>query len=63
MLSIEPIEWTETSLGSPQHGLFYLQVITPGYKLVLEGADFSYAYHTGLDQHVELINGSVRPAA
>jgi hypothetical protein len=63
VLSIEPVEWPDTSLGNPQPGLFYLQVITPGYKLILESADFPYTYHTDLNQHVELVNGSERPAA
>ncbi|MDA1215619.1 MAG: hypothetical protein O2812_01920 [Chloroflexi bacterium] len=63
VLSIEPVEWPDTSLGNPQPGLFYLQVITPGYKLILEGADFPYTYHTDLNQHVELVNESEQPAA
>lgn len=63
VLSIEPVEWPDTSLGNPQPGLLYLQVITPGYKLILEVGDFPYTYHTDLDAQVDLVSGSEQPAA
>lgn len=31
IVRIEPVEWRDSSLGCPQPGMEYLQVITPGY--------------------------------
>ena len=44
---VEPIEWPDASLGCPQPGMMYAQVITPGYRILLEVAGKSYEYHTG----------------
>jgi hypothetical protein len=43
---IEEVEWRDSSLGCPQPGMNYLQVITPGYRIVLEAQGRSYNYHT-----------------
>ena len=45
--AVEPIEWPDASLGCPQSGMMYAQVITPGYRIVLEVNGKSYEYHTG----------------
>ena len=47
--SSEKVEWPDASLGCPKEGYAYAQVITPGYKLVFENADKSYAVHTNSD--------------
>jgi hypothetical protein len=46
LVSIESMEWTDACLGVPlpDHGC--AQVITPGYKVVLEARGQQYAYHT-----------------
>jgi hypothetical protein len=36
VVSAEYTEWSDTSLGNPQEGLSYAQVITPGFKVILE---------------------------
>ena len=41
----EPAEWRDASLGLPRPGEFYAQVITPGYRIVLDAAGAQYAYH------------------
>jgi hypothetical protein len=38
MLSVEPRQWPDSSLGCPQRGLSYLQVITDGYVVKFAGA-------------------------
>jgi hypothetical protein len=43
---LEPVEWGDSSLGCPQPGQFYLQVITPGYLVVISGAGRQLEYHT-----------------
>jgi hypothetical protein len=42
--------WPDSSLGCPQKGMAYLQVLTPGYLIVLEYANNQYEYHAGLGQ-------------
>lgn len=46
---IESITWSDTSLGCPEPGKFYAQVLTPGYRVVLEAEEEEYAYHTSLN--------------
>ena len=46
VLAVETVEWPDTSLGCPQPGMMYAQVITPGYRLVLEAGGQTYEYHT-----------------
>ena len=40
------MEWSDASLGRPQPGMMYAQVITPGYLVVLEADGQQYTYHT-----------------
>jgi hypothetical protein len=39
-------EWNDCSLGCPQPDMLYLQVITPGFRVVLAAQDQIYNYHT-----------------
>ncbi len=45
VVSAEPVEWRDASLGCPIPGVMYAQVITPGYKIVLEAGGKQYNYH------------------
>ena len=44
--SVEQREWRDSSLGCPQPGMLYAQVITPGYLVVVSGAGKRLEYHT-----------------
>lgn len=44
VVQAEAVEWPDGSLGCPKPGEAYLQVITPGYKVVLELAGKQYDY-------------------
>lgn len=44
VVQAEAVEWPDGSLGCPQPGQSYLQVITPGYKVLLELAGKRYDY-------------------
>lgn len=46
LVSVEAVEWSDTSLGCPQPGMMYAQVITPGFGVVLEAEGERYEYHT-----------------
>jgi hypothetical protein len=43
---VEPREWPDSALGCPEPGQSYLQVVTPGYLVVLEAQGQRYEYHT-----------------
>jgi hypothetical protein len=45
--SIESVRWPDASLGCPQPGMAYGQVVTPGYRIVLEAGGQQYSYHSG----------------
>jgi len=49
LVSSEAMDWSDASLGCPQEGYAYAQVITPGYKLVFDLAGASHAVHTNAD--------------
>ena len=46
LVSASPQEWRDTSLGCPQPGGMYAQVITPGYRIILQALEKRYEYHT-----------------
>ena len=54
VVSVEAMEWSDASLGCPQPGMMYAQVITPGYQVMLEVDGQEYAYHTDTGNHVVL---------
>jgi hypothetical protein len=45
-------EWSDSSLDCPQPGMSYLQVITPGYRILLEASETQYEYHSNRDTYV-----------
>ncbi len=49
VVQVEEKMWRDSSLGCPQPGQMYLQVITPGYLIVLEAQGQQYSYHTGTE--------------
>ena len=44
--SADPVEWSDASLGCPQPGSVYSQVITSGYKVVLSYQGTKYNYNS-----------------
>ncbi|MBI2859749.1 MAG: hypothetical protein HYX90_11835 [Chloroflexi bacterium] len=47
VVSIQPVNWPDTSLGFPEPGRMYAQVIVPGFKIILSSGGAQYEYHTG----------------
>jgi hypothetical protein len=43
---VDETEWSDSSLGCPEPGRAYLQVITPGYRVVLGARGQQHVYHT-----------------
>lgn len=54
LVSVQAVEWPDTSLGCPQPGMMYAQVITPGFRVILEAAGEQYEFHTDQGGAVEL---------
>lgn len=51
---VEAVEWPDGSLGCPQPGMSYVQVLTPGFRLILQVEGTAYEYHTDTRQTVVL---------
>jgi hypothetical protein len=47
---VQAVQWPDASLGCPQPGMMYAQVVTPGYQIILAAKDREYAYHANLDK-------------
>ena len=41
------VTWPDSSLGCPQEGMVYTQVLTPGYLILLEQGGTTFEYHAG----------------
>jgi len=52
VVEVEEVEWPDTSLGCPQPGMVYAQVIVPGWRVVMRVNDKVYEYHAGGEQAV-----------
>lgn len=46
IVEVKAVEWPDTSLGCPEPGMMYAQVITPGYRIVLSHRGQLYEYHS-----------------
>jgi hypothetical protein len=60
--SSEAVEWSDGSLGCPEPGTSYAQVITPGYRIVLQIGDMPYEYHTGASANGPVHHCGVSPS-
>ena len=63
VLSVETIDWPDASLGCPQLGVLYIQVVTPGLRVMLQSGAQTYDYHTDLVGRVVLCPEGGPPAA
>ena len=50
LVSDEPVQWEDTSLGCPQAGMVYAQVITPGHRITFRQGDDTYEVHTASEE-------------
>lgn len=46
VVSVEPVVWNDASLGCPEPGEVYAQVVTPGYRVVVRAGGTEYEVHT-----------------
>lgn len=46
LVSVEEVTWPDSSLGCPQPGQAALDVLTPGFRVILAAQGQEYEYHT-----------------
>ncbi len=62
ILSTEQVDWPDACLGLPQSGQACAQVVTPGWKIVLQANGQQYTYRTSADgQIIRLESPQVTP--
>ncbi len=45
-------DWPDASLGCPKMVVMYIQVVTPGFQIILEAGGKLYIYHTDDRQRI-----------
>ncbi|MGB0114803.1 MAG: hypothetical protein WBP59_16410 [Ilumatobacteraceae bacterium] len=50
VVTVEEVTWRDASLGCPQKDMQYLQVLTPGTRLVLTDGERTFDFHAGADR-------------
>lgn len=45
LVDAKEVIWPDSSLGCPQPGMAYADVLTPGYMIILKAGDKEYEYH------------------
>ncbi len=45
VVSVSAVDWPDTSLGCPQPGMFYAQIIVSGYTIILSASGQQVEYH------------------
>jgi hypothetical protein len=54
LVAVEPVVWSDSSLGCPAQGANYLMALVKGFRITLEGGGESYTYHTDMNDQVIL---------
>jgi hypothetical protein len=49
VVSVEEVTWPDTSLGCPQPGMAYAQVLRDGVRIILSAGDVQYHYHSSTE--------------
>ncbi len=52
LVDAREVTWPNSSLGCPQPGMMYTEVLTPGFLIVLSDGNWHYEYHAGQDGEV-----------
>ncbi|MGD9497183.1 MAG: hypothetical protein AB7Y46_12870 [Armatimonadota bacterium] len=61
--SMERVTWPDASLGNPEPGRAYAQVMTQGYRVALEAGGQRYVYHTDMATAITLVEAPEPPGA
>lgn len=63
IVSVQQVEWRDSSLGCPRPGQNYLMVITPGFRIILEADGEQYEYHSDMQGNMVQCRGDVQDGA
>jgi hypothetical protein len=65
VISAQPVSWPDSSLGCPEPGMQYAQVVTDGALIELGSGGQTYSYHMGGSTYVPFLcespAGSIPP--
>ena len=60
LVAVERVEWRDSSLGCAKGGGMYMQVITPGYRIIVQAGETLMEYHSAEGQsRAKLCNPNV----
>ena len=54
-VAITEVDWPDASLGCPQEGMMYAQMITSGHMILVEANGAEHEVHTGADGESQVI--------
>ena len=63
VVSMESVVWPDSSLGCPQPGMAYMQVLRDGYRIQLRAGGKIYFYHGGGSRGPFLCENPATPAS
>lgn len=58
IITVERVEWRDSSLGCGRPGQNYMMVITPGYRIVLEANGEEYVFHSDMQGNMVQCHGA-----
>jgi hypothetical protein len=61
LVEAREVIWPNGSLGCPQPGMMYAEVLTPGYLILLNAGNWNYKYHAGKGTEVFLCENPTPP--
>ena len=61
LLEATSVVWLDSSLGCPQEGMAYAQVLTPGYLIRLRSGDQEFEYHASRGTEVVYCENPMPP--
>jgi len=61
LLEAADVVWSNASLGCPQPGMMYADVLTPGYLILLNANGQEYEYHASKSSDVFLCENPIPP--
>lgn len=53
----EEVDWPSSAAGCPKDGMAYMDVITPGFRVIIEQGGRQYSYHAGQAGNFFLCSG------
>jgi hypothetical protein len=60
-IDVKSVIWSNSSLGCPQPGMLYAEVLTPGYLILLNANGQDYEYHAGKGSDIFLCENPLPP--